>query len=502
MDHKKILLVEPPFRRLYRETFSLIKYPLSLAYLASTINRDTDWDVSVYNADFSPDMETERLGDMEAGFLNYRRNLADLSGAVWQEIRHTLRLYRPSVVGITVMSPNLASAIVVARLVKEYDSSVPVIVGGPHASSVGSQVLDCPWFDIAVKGEGEQTILELLGAIRGRLSLHHIRGVIYRDGEKVIENPLRPFIEDLDNLPFPNETADELLKDYDKYPKRAFSRVFATRGCPFSCAFCGSRNIWSRKTRFRSLQNIVEEARRLQVKFGIESIHFDDDTFGVGRQKILDLCSEFVTNLPSLKWSCELHVNLIDNDLVAAMRRAGCTMIQVGVESGNNDILEKINKHISIEKALAACQIIKRNGIELQVFFMVGFPWDTEETIGDTLTAMRLCKADIVHYSVFTPYPGTEIFQFCRENRLIDESYDVSLYNHQSPENCFCMNMDRVRFRAMAAHMERFVDANNTRYRMRHVLSKGVLERARVLGIRKSLRKGMDILRSASGLGK
>lgn len=502
LKQHKILLIEPPFRRLYKDTFSLIKYPLSLAYLASVVKRDTDWDVLVYNADFSPQMETERLGDMEAGFVNYTNNLKNLSGSVWQEIRNTLAQYKPSVVGITVMSPNLASATVVARLVKEFDERVVVVVGGPHPSSVGSEVLTCPHFDIAVKGEGERTIIELLDAVERGKGFGSVNGIFYRSDGQTVQTPAREFIEDLDSLPFPNESAPDVLKDYEKYPKRAFSRVFATRGCPFNCFFCGSRNIWSQKTRFRALENIMQEIKNLHDKFKIDCVHFDDDTFGVSKQNIAELCDAFAKDFTHLKWSCELHVNLVDEDLVSSMNQAGCCMIQVGIESGNNDILKKINKHITVEKALSACRIIKKHGIELQAFFMVGFPWDTEETLADTTKAMRQSKADILQYSIFTPYPGTEMFQFCRENNLIDDSYDVSLYNHQSPKNSFCRNISPERFRTLAAEMERFVDQNNSRYGIKHIFSESKLQRVKVLGIRKSFKKGVEMLRLAAGLSK
>ena len=492
-NHHRISLIEPPFYRLYKDRYSLDKYPLSLGYLAGTIREETNWDVMVYNADFSPQSEAIKVSYLAGtGFDNYLNNLRDLSGPVWAEVKSTILEYNPTVVGISAKSQNFASARIVARLAKEIDKQIIVIVGGPHPSMVGTEVLNCPDIDACVKGEGENTIVELLNAIDAQQEFDAIRGIIYRKDDHIVENAPREFIKDLDSLPFPHETAPEVLKDYNQYPLTAFKYIFATRGCPYNCFFCGSRKIWSRRVRFRSPENVIREIKGLQKK-GLRSVHFDDDTFGIKKQYINDLCNALIKHCPGLKWSCEIHVKLVDEQNISLMKAAGCYSISIGIESGNNEILKAMRKHITIEEALSACRIVKEHGIELHAFFMVGFPQETEDTLNDTIAAMRKINGVLV-YSIFTPYPGTEAFEFCREHGLIDDDYDTSLHNHQSPANCFCMNITPERFRMLVSKVEKTVDRKNRLNQIRRAFSSNTLWRMQEFGIGPSLKRGVRIL--------
>ena len=465
MNQKRILLLEPPFYRLFKDTYALTQYPLALGYLAGAVRKNTNWDVTAYHCDFLPQSEGMTNSYFAGpGFRNYLDRLSDLSAPIWQEIRSTIAECAPAVLGISTKSQNFASACNVARLAKEISDQIIVVVGGPHPSMVGAEVLECPDIDVCVSGEGETTVVELLDAIGSGKEFADISGIIYRDENRIVENPPRKFIEDLDSLWFPHETAPDVLKDYHKYPPTAFNSVFATRGCPYNCIFCGSREIWSRKVRFRSPENVIREIKGLQEK-GLESIHFHDDTFGVKKQYIAELCNLLMKECPGLKWSCEFHVKLVNDETISLMKAAGCDTIQVGIESGNNEILKQNRKNITIEEALAACEIIKKHGIRLYTFFMVGFPQETERTLRDTMAAMKKVKdigCEYIVYSIFTPYPGTESFELCRENGLIGKDYDVSLYNHQSPANCFCVNITPERFRELACEVEEMVDRVNS----------------------------------------
>jgi len=447
----------------------------------------------IYNADFSPKSEEMKVMYMVGpGFDNYLNCLRDPSGPVWTEMKRTILDFRPAVVGISAQSPTFASTQLVAKLAKEINKRVIVIVGGPHSSAVGSEVLNCPDIDISVSGEGENTIVEILHAIDNRVDLDDIPGVSYRQSGRNVRTRPRQHISDLDSLPFPNRIAREVLKDYDRYPQNAFKYIFATRGCPYSCIFCGSRSVWSRKVRFRSPENVVEEINRLQDK-GLRSIHFDDDTFGIRKEYIRDICNALIKGCPRLKWSCELHAGLVDEESISLMKEAGCYLIQLGVETASNEILRQIGKNITFEEALMACRIVKRHGIRLEAFFMVGFPQETEDTMRDTMAAMKKIEADQIVYSIFTPYPGTEAFELCKNMGLIGKDYDPSLYNHQSPANCFCVNMNAERFRALASEIERMVDRKNRLKRVEDVLSLDTIWRIQDEGILRALKKGLKI---------
>lgn len=496
----KILLIEPPFYRLFHDRYSLDKYPLSLGYLAGTIKKETDWDVMVYNADFNPKSIPMRISHLSGdGFINFRKSLKDLSGNIWDEVKSTIFNYKPSVIGITSKTQNFESASIVARIAKEIDGSITVIVGGPHPSMVSSDVVDRREFDIGVRGEGEKTIVELLNSIHEKSEWKNIPGIFYNEDSEVIDTGQRKLIEDVDSLCFPNEFAEHVLKDYKKFPKIAFSYIFAIRGCPFNCWFCGSRYIWSRKARFRSPKNIVEEINLLHKK-GIHSIHFDDDTFGIGKKYIIDLCNNISRYAPETKWSCEMHIKLIDDDIIRLMKESGCNSIIIGIESGNNEILKKIRKGITIEEAVEASSIINRHKINLSAFFMVGFPWETEETLRDTVNAIKKIKADNIIYSIFMPYPGTEAFEYCKEKGLVAENFDPAYYNHQSPENCFCLNIRHERFRELVSDIEREVDRLNFRNRRKYIFDKiktfsmnEIISEMKEFGILNSIRKASKI---------
>jgi tRNA A37 methylthiotransferase MiaB len=487
----RVLFIEPPFYRLFKNTYSLHRYPLSLGYLAGTVMKETDWGVMAYNADFYPQSEVVRVRHMTgAGFDDYLRGLRDPSRPVWKEVRSCIEQYQPTVVGISAKSQTFVSACMVAKLAKEVDQRIVVIVGGPHPSMVGAEVLECADIDAAVRGEGERTVVELLDAVDSRRGFDGVDGVVFRDGDRIVENAPRQLIDDVDSLCFPHESAREVLRDRDEYPLRAFSSIFAIRGCPYECLFCGSREIWSRKVRYRSPGSVVREIKGLQ-KMGLRSVRFDDDTFGVNRAYIADLCGALSKHCPGLKWSCELHVKLVDDETVSLMKSAGCYLVEVGIESGNNKILAAMRKNITIEEALAACRLVKKHGLQLLAFFMVGFPQETEDTLRDTISAMRKTRCDAVSYSIFTPYPGTEIFGMCREQGLIGDDFDVSLYNHKSPANCFCANITPERFRTLVGRIEKSVDRRNLRHRVRRALSLDTVRRAHELGVRESLQRGV-----------
>ena len=458
----KILLINPPFYKLYNDSHSFTQYPLSLGYLAATLKKETDCQVSVYDADF-PD-HIHRLKNKELttfGFDNYLKNLNDPAADIWQQILKIIKKQNPDLVGITSNTQNFKSTLNIAKLIKTYNKKIPIIVGGPHPSLDGPASINNPYIDICVQGEGEKTIVELINALKNKKNLKTIKGICFKKNKKIIQNPPREFIPNLDSLPFPHQYIPKTLINYKKYPLISFRGIFATRGCPNNCMFCGSKNIWSRHTRYRSPQNIIKEITNL-TKYGHQYIRFEDDTFGgMNKQYIDNLCNLMIKKCPGLKWECEMNVSAVTESTISLMKKAGCRSIQLGIESGNNQILKEIHKNITIEQAISASKIIKNHNILLEVFFMVGFPQETENSLNDTLNAINKIDANFTVYSIFTPYPGTEIFKYCQDKQLVDSNFDISLYNHQSPMNCFCLNLSPLKFRSLVSRIEKVIDRKN-----------------------------------------
>ena len=468
VSNKRVMLIEPPFYRLYHDNRSLVRYPLSLGYLSGAALKWTDWEVQAYNADFKPRKAfspTYRYL-ITKGFSRYLRTLNDSSADIWAEIRRAIADFNPDVVGITAKTQNFTSATRVARIAKSLNPDTLVITGGPHATLSTENALTCPDIDIAVRGEGEMTLVELLNARGAGKPLENIAGTAYRRGDRIVFAPPRTNMLDLDELPFPAESAPQVLRGYEHYPVEAFKFVFSARGCPFSCTFCESKAIWTQKTRWRSPENVVQELKALQER-GVKYVRFEDDTFGIQNRYIKDLCTLMEAELPDLRWGCEITVAVSKEASVEYMRRAGCIDVTIGVESGNNEMLRKIKKAQTIEKAYAAARLYREKGIEIRTLFMIGLPEETEETLQDTVTAIKNIETDNIMLSVFTPYPGSEIFEECKELGVVDDDFDITYYNHHSPENCFTAYIPPERFRELVKEVAAIVDRRNDRAKLR-----------------------------------
>ena len=448
---KRIMIIDPPFKRLYHDNASLVKFPLALGYLSGAVLKWTDWEVQAYNADFNRKKKAISLDNVtrfKEGMARYLRTLEDPAAPIWAEIRAAIAEFNPDVVGLSSKTQNFPPAMRVARIAKEHNPDTLVVLGGPHATLSTRAALDCPDIDVAVTGEGEMTLVELLQAWEKGAPLSEVAGLAYREDGRKVFTPPRTNMSNLDELPFPAEAAPQVLRDYESYPAEAFGYVFSARGCPYACTFCESKAIWTQTTRWRSPENVVRELKLLMER-GVRYIYFDDDTFGIRQSYIRELCGLIEAECPKLKWGCEITVGVVKEQSMEYMRRSGCVRVNIGVESGNNEILRSVKKGHTIEKAYPAVDLCRQKGIEVGAFFMIGFPEETEETLRDTLTAIKKINADNIMLSIFTPYPGSELFEVCKELGVVDDDFDITIYNHQSPENCFTAYIPPERFKEL-----------------------------------------------------
>lgn len=465
----KILLINPPWYRLFGQTFYY--YPLGLCYLAGVLEKH-GFDVSVYNSDYN---YKELTGDL---FLNvskvtkeyprYLDILKDIDNPLWQEIELVISQQSPNIVGISILTGKYGSALNIARLVKRFDSNIPVVVGGIHPTILPEEMLNNKEIDIVVRGEGEYTFLDLVRTIETGGSLDNVLGISYKQQNKIIQNPNRSLIKNLDDLPFP---ARHLLLEKETYPSSAYGDIFATRGCPYHCIFCASHQIWTRKVRFRSPENVVNEIKYVKRTFGTRRFSFQDDSFAINKQYAMKICDLLIKEKVKIPWGCETRADMITSDLVTKMKAAGCERINIGVESGDEEILKKIKKGVTVEQIKKAQRIIKQNGITLIGFFMMGFPWETKKEIGKTVSVMKELDPDFAIFSIVTPYPGTELYDICISDGMISRDLDWSSFFHQSPQMGLNKNLTTEEFSELIKYEQEVFDKHNRRKRIEKILT-------------------------------
>ncbi len=324
------------------------------------------------------------------------------------------------VVGLTAMTPTISAALEVARAIKKAKPELPVILGGAHATLLPEETLEAaPEIDIIVRGEGEETILELLPALEQNLPLSGIQGISYRDGTKVTGNPPRIGTVEMDSLPF---LAYHLLpwQKYKPHPPHGRALPFAvtitSRGCPYQCAYC-SKPVFGKKFRAQSPDRVIKELAYYQEKLGIKEFAFYDDVFTLNKERAYNISEGIIKNGLKMYWTCETRVNLVDKELLLQMKKAGCYAIAYGIESASKEILDSICKDISLDQVEEAVRMTREAGIQTVGYFMLGSPGETYETIRQTIDFAKKLKLDFAQFSITTPFPGTQLYEMYMADR-------------------------------------------------------------------------------------
>jgi len=322
------------------------------------------------------------------------------------------------IIGVGGFTSQFKHAIEISRICKELNK--PSVCGGVHVSSDPAGCLKASEFDIAVKGEGEVTFYELLKLYsnKDRCDLKGIDGLLYKSNGGVVENKNRAAIENLDSLSYP---ARDLLdmgkyKIRDEFYSSFFTIIQSTRGCPFECTFCNSPKMWHRKMRARSAQHLVSEMSELYHRYGFRCVHISDDGFTYRRDVVKETCSLIIEKGLDIEWACVSRPELVDAELLQLMRKSGCIRISIGVESADLKIIEQAKKRYSLKKIAESAELIKKSGILLHCYMMIGLPGETLRTYWKSIAFMRKIKPDRVGWAVVVPYPGTELF----EKKMVD----------------------------------------------------------------------------------
>lgn len=336
-----------------------------------------------------------------------------------------VKSWHPDVVGFSMLTPAAPMGYKSARMVKEeLGDDVIVIAGGTHVTPMYSEALD-NGIDVVVRGEGELTTLELINLIEkkglNREDLAKVRGIAFREDGKTIITPARPFIMNLDELPWP---ARHLLP-MDKYTlfnkPIQLAHVMASRGCPYGCAYCITSYFWGRRIRFRSAKNVADEVEYLVDKYKAKEIVFSDDELAVNRKFVYEFVRELKERGIDVPFSCGSRVDHVDKNYLKFLYDNGCNAIYFGVESGSQETIDRIGKKITLEQARKAFQWVKELNGFASGAFILGFPWETVEDMKRTVDFAIKLEPSYAQFTVLTPYPGTPIYNFALQHDLIED---------------------------------------------------------------------------------
>jgi len=335
------------------------------------------------------------------------------------------------VVGLTAMTPTISTAMSIAHHLKQANPDLTIILGGAHATLLPDETLaTTPEIDVIVRGEGEETIIELLQALEDKQPLDNISGISYRANGKVLSTATRTTNIDMDSLPFP---AYHLLpwQRYKPHPPHGLASPFAaivtSRGCPYHCAYC-SKPVFGSKFRAQSPERVVEEVAYLQEKFGVKEVAFYDDVFTLDKKRAHAIAEAIIRKGIKIFWTCEARVNLVDKDLLRHMKRAGCYAIAYGIESASPEILKTLHKDITLEQVEEAVRSSREAGLQTIGYLMLGSPGETPETIRQTIEFAKKLKIDFAQFSVTTPFPATELYNLYMQERQNEIPWESFVY--------------------------------------------------------------------------
>jgi radical SAM superfamily enzyme YgiQ (UPF0313 family) len=336
------------------------------------------------------------------------------------------------VVGLSATTPTINIATGLARHLKQAKPDLTIVLGGPHPTLLPQEtMLASPDIDIVIRGEGEATIIELLQSLESKQPLANIAGISYRQNGKMTSTRPRPITLDLDSLPF---LAYHLLpwRRYRPRPPRGrlspFAALLTSRGCPYHCNYC-SKAIFGQKFRGQSPARVVDEIIYLKQRFGIKEFAFYDDVFSLNQKRAYAIADEILKRGLKVDWTCETRVDLVGRELLNHLKQAGCYSVAYGIESGSQEIIDIINKEITLEQAEEAVQLSSEAGLQTIGYFMIGNPGETPETVRQTIRFARKLKLDFVQFSVTIPYPGCELYElYLKDSKVRDIPWESFVY--------------------------------------------------------------------------
>lgn len=323
---------------------------------------------------------------------------------------------------------------------------------GVHVTTLPRQTLKDTALDSVIRAEPEITVLNLAQVLRRGQKLNSVQGLSFKNGQKIIQNRDRPFIQDLDNLPFP---ARHLLKK-DRYLSpvhhRPYTLLITARGCPNQCIFCTARKYYGNKFRKRKVSQVIAEIEQIVKVEKIKEITMWADTFTLDRRFVLDLCDEIKKRKLKFKWLCNSRVNTVDKEMLLKMKQAGCSGIAFGVESGVQTILNRVKKGITLAQIEKAFALTREVGIESLAHVIFGLPGETTQTINQTIAFIKKIDPDYAQFYCAVPFPGTEFASLAQKEGWIATKdwnrYEINQAIIQT-KNLSCRQLARARKKAI-----------------------------------------------------
>ena len=411
LDAQKIVLVTPPYERI-AQGYEFVKHitnrspSLGLLHLAAAV-REEGYTPSIIESD-----------------------IFDLSP---DEVVAQILREKPAFVGITLFTVGTWVASEIARKIKLKRPDIKVIIGGPHVSSMGVETMErFPEFDVAVVGEGEEVLIRLLKAWREGTRLNDVPALIFRDPDalnvRIVSTPKLAINKDLDRLPFP---AWDLLPDFPNaylpavydFPQGPVASIAASRGCPFHCKFCDT-STFGASVRAYTPERVFEMMQHLQQRWGIRHVLFVDDLFTASKKRTTKLCNLIIDSGLQMTWSCASRVDVINPETLKLMKQAGCWEMSFGLESGSNELLQKMDKSASLDKSVRAIHWADEAGIRSKGLFMLGYPGENEETMAQTKAFVKSIPLTIMNLTKFTPYPGSPIYRDIYGTNIRDDHWE------------------------------------------------------------------------------
>jgi anaerobic magnesium-protoporphyrin IX monomethyl ester cyclase len=426
----RVLLIRPPYTRL-RGIGQAPYFPLGIGSMAAVLNAIPGVEARVYYAEHPGAGEKPLVIDKKSVFstraqaqATYIKALETNDHPAWIEAERVLRDYQPHLVGLSVLTPETASALRLTRLSKSILPETPIIWGGVHPSFEIHATVLLPGVDYVIAGEGEQTLMETVSALRGNSDPSAVPGV-FSNHSPPGDTCARTLIERLDDLPPPDRDA---VFFPERFTPAAMGSLMHSRGCPWRCGFCSSRRFWNERVRFRSAEAVIDEILKINRDFGIRIFTFWDDSFTIDRRLTEELCETILRSPVKIAWRTATRLDLLDDTLLKLMRKAGCFQVELGIETGSPRMSELIRKDIDLDTAPAIIDKANRHGIACGVFLMAGFPDETRDDLMQTLDFIKRIKPAEIVLNIFDPMPGSEQYERAIELGLLPDPIDFTRF--------------------------------------------------------------------------